>query len=117
MGSTPKQSTKNALKNLDYEQCLDAMGQFDKEFPQVRGSLFFLGLSLAQEEAGPLLKITIGQNGRADFDKKVKLPKQFEAKFGNSKAIVRIAVLTAPILTSVSLRSTGKKTPPTPPCR
>lgn len=91
------------------------MDQFKKEFPAVIGAAFFLGVSLAQEDGGPLLKVTIGQNGRADFDKKVKLPKSFEAQIGEHRAILRIAVLTAPILTSVSLRSNGKKAPPTLP--
>lgn len=114
--TTGKTGAKSAtLKTLDYEQCLDAMEQFRKEFPQVVSDAAFLGVSLAQEEGGALLKVTIGQTGRAEFDKEVKMPKSFEARFGEQKAILKIAVITAPILTSVSLRSNGKKAPPTPP--
>lgn len=105
-------ASKQVLQ-LEYEQCLEALQQFEEKFPEVKARKDYLGITIANIESGSVLKLTVTQSGEAAFLKATKLPKDFEVKLGAKKALLKIIVAAAPILTSVAPKS-GHRRPASP---
>lgn len=112
----PKKDSKESvetLSKLEYEQYVSALEQFDQAYPEVGKQKEFLGIALAVEPGAMSVKITVTQLGEARFTEAMALPKEFEAAFPGAKAIFKIAIKPAPILTSATPKSAaGKKTAP-----
>lgn len=101
------------LTKLEYEQYVSALGQFDSAYPDVGKQKEFLGIALAIEPAGMSVKITVTQLGEGRFTEAMALPKEFEATFPGARAVFKITIKPAPILTSATPKSAaGKKTAP-----
>jgi hypothetical protein len=105
--------TSKQVLQLEYEQCLEALKQFEEKFPEVRARSDYLGITIANVESGSVLKLTVTQAGEAAFVKATKLPKEFEVKLGARKALLKIVIGAAPILTSVAPKS-GHRRPASP---
>lgn len=105
--------TSKQVLQLEYEQCLEALQQFEEAFPEVRARSDYLGITIANMESGSVLKLTVTQAGEAAFVKATKLPKEFEVRLGARKALLKIVIAAAPILTSVAPKS-GHRRPASP---
>lgn len=108
------------LSRLDMDQFLDSIKQFDDVFPHLRARKEFLGIAVASEPTGLVLRITVTQLGEAKFTEEMDLPKEFEAVFekASAKAMLRVVIKSTPILTSAAPKSAaGKKTAPVFPTR
>lgn len=108
------------LSRLDLDQFVDSIRQFDDGFPHLRARKEFLGIAVATEAAGLVLRINVTQLGEAKFTEEMGLPKEFEAVFekAGAKAVLRVVIKSTPILTSAAPKSAaGKKTAPVFPTR
>lgn len=106
-------STSKQVLQLEYEHCLEALKQFEEKFPEVQARRDYLGISIVNIDSGSVLKLTVTQAGEAAFLKATKLPKEFEVKLGARKALLKIVIYPAPILTSVAPKS-GNRRPASP---
>jgi hypothetical protein len=103
------------LSRLDMEQLVECLRQFDEQYPAVRVRKEFLGIAVAIEPTGLLLRINVTQLGEVKFTEEAGLPMEFEANFEaiNAKAILKVMIKSTPILTSAAPKSAaGKKTAP-----
>ena len=108
-----KSEMVQTLTSLDYEQCVEALGQFSKAHPAAAKQKEFLGISVGFEANQPLIKITVTQLGAERFEREMGLPQEFEAAFPGARALMRVAIHAAPILTSAAPKSAAsKKTAP-----
>lgn len=115
----PPQKTE-LLSRLDMDQFVDSIRQFDDCYPHLRARREFLGIAVATEPTGLVLRISVTQLGEAKFTEEMNLPKEFEAVFEKqcSRAVLRVAIKGTPILTSAAPKSAaGKKTAPVFPTR
>lgn len=103
---------KNSLTQLNYDQCVDILRQFDEKYPQAKKAPEFLGLSVGVEQGAAVVKVTVKQLGEANFVKNAKLPKEMEIKLGTKKSQARILIKAAPVLTSAAPKSSQKKSAP-----
>lgn len=91
----------------------EVIRQFDEAFVGMRSRKEFLGMSVASEAGQMAIKITVTQLGELKFTEEMNLPKEFEAKFTGARAMLKVSVKSAPIVTSAAPKSAaGKKTAP-----
>jgi hypothetical protein len=108
-----KNETIQTLTGLEYEQCVDALDQFGKAYPDAAKQKEFLGISVGFEGGQPQIKITVTQLGAERFEREMALPSEFEATFPGARALLKITIYAAPILTSAAPKSAAsKKTAP-----
>ena len=101
------------LTKLEYEQFTEVLSQFEKVYPEMRERKEFLGISVSIDAGVLALKITVTQLGESKFTEEMNLPKEFEATFPSARALLKITIKSAPILTSAAPKSVaGKKTAP-----
>lgn len=120
-----EQKVVEILTRLDYEQCVEALRQFENSHPTMRQRKEFLGISVSMEAGVMAIKLTVTQLGEANFLEAMNLPKDFDAVYPNveapspvARASLKVLVKGAPILTSAAPKSAaGKKTAPVFPTR
>lgn len=101
------------ITKLEYEQFVDVLRQFEEQHPTMRDRREFLGISVTMEAGALALKVTVTQLGEPKFTEEMNLPKEFEAKFPGARAMLKVLIKSAPILTSAAPKSAaGKKTAP-----
>lgn len=113
------------LTRLDYEQCVEALRQFENSHPSMRRRKEFLGISVSMEAGAMAIKLTVTQLGEPQFLEAMNLPKDFDAVYPSAdspsplaRASLKVLVTGAPILTSAAPKSAaGKKTAPVFPTR
>lgn len=101
------------LTRLEYDHYIDVLRQFEECHPTLRARKEFLGMSVATEAGQMMVKVTVMQTGEAKFTEEMNLPKEFEARFPGARALLKVSIKSAPILTSAAPKSSaGKKTAP-----
>ena len=101
------------LTKLEYGQFTEVLRQFEEVYPTMCERKEFLGISVSIDAGLLALKITVTQLGEVKFTEEMNLPKEFEATFPGAKAVLKVTIKSAPILTSAAPKSAaGKKTAP-----
>lgn len=124
-GKKASEQKVEILTRLDYEQCVEALRQFENNHPTMRQRKEFLGISVAMEAGVMAIKLTVTQLGEANFLEAMNLPKDFDAVYPTAESLspvarasLKVLVKGAPILTSAAPKSAaGKKTAPVFPTR
>lgn len=101
-------ASKNVFQ-LEYEQCLEVLQQFEEKHPDVKTRSDYLGITIANIDSGSVLKITVTQAGEAEFVKATKLPKEFEVCIDLKKSFIKVIIHPAPILTNVAPKSSNRR--------
>lgn len=102
-------SAPKLVTALEYEECLNVFQQFEDQHPEVKCRSDFLGITIVNEDAGSILKLTVTQAGQADFIKATQLPKEFPVKLGDQDSFIKLVIYAAPILTCMAPKSNNRR--------